>query len=46
MHMMDDPRDEALENKEDLSGFIKFLKLLSIGWIILILACVLKFFRR
>ena len=39
MHMMDDPRDEALEEaKRTYSGFIKFLKLLSIGWIVLILA--------
>ena len=39
MHMMDDPRDEALEEaKQTYSGFIKFLKLLSIGWIVLILA--------
>ena len=37
--MMDDPRSEALEEaKKTYSGFIKFLKLLSVGWIVLILA--------
>ena len=34
-----DPRDEALEEaKKTYSGFLKFLKWISIGWIVLILA--------
>ena len=37
--MMDNPRSEALEEaKKTYSGFLKFLKWISIGWIVLILA--------
>ena len=36
---MDDPRGDALEEaKKTYSGFLKFLKWISIGWIVLILA--------
>ena len=35
---MDDPRDEALEEAEDLLWVLKFLKFLSFIWIVLILA--------
>ena len=39
MHMMDDPREEALaEAKRTYAGFITFLKWLSFIWIALILA--------
>ena len=38
MHMMDDPREEALaEAKRTYTGFITFLKWLSFIWIALIL---------
>ena len=38
MHMMDDPREEALaEAKRTYDGFITFLKWLSFIWIALIL---------
>ena len=38
MHMMDDPREEALaEAKRTYSGFITFLKWLSFIWIALIM---------
>ena len=38
MHMMDDPREEALaEAKRTYDGFVTFLKWLSFIWIALIL---------